>query len=313
MQTAIDDTPSAACRWSSRLALFALTLAIVIVPLHRFLGLPTPTAFILAATVYVLAALSLLTALIGALDIWRYGAPGTARIALGGIISLSILLAPGLLVAIAREHPELNDIATDTADPPPFTALAASRAGWANPAAYPGGTTAKQQAEAYPDMVPLAVNRPVDETYELAVEALKRLHYTVVTERPPSENNSEGYAEAIDRTLILGFADDIAIRARANGENAILDVRSASRYGRSDLGRNAERIREILREMVARLEATVPSAEEIAAANAAKEAAAKAKLKSQKNADRVKPAPRKPRADARRASRREREQTEPPP
>jgi len=37
-------------------------------------------------------------------------------------------------------------------------------------------------------------------------------------------------------------------------------VRSASRFGRHDLGRNAERVRQVLKEIVMRLESVVPAA-----------------------------------------------------
>jgi hypothetical protein len=66
--------------------------------------------------------------------------------------------------------------------------------------------------------------------------------------------------EAVDRTLILGFYDDVAIRVAGNDEQARIDVRSASRYGRHDLGRNADRVRQILKEIIVRLESVVPAA-----------------------------------------------------
>ena len=42
---------------------------------------------------------------------------------------------------------------------------------------------------------------------------------------------------------------------------ARIDVRSASRFGSNDFGGNAERIRGLMKEIVTRLEATVPVAE----------------------------------------------------
>ena len=40
----------------------------------------------------------------------------------------------------------------------------------------------------------------------------------------------------------MGFKDDIVIRIRTNAEGTIVDLRSVSRVGRSDLGANAARI-----------------------------------------------------------------------
>ena len=64
-----------------------------------------------------------------------------------------------------------------------------------------------------------------------------------------------GQIEAVDRTLVLGFSDDIVVRVGGRDGQAKIDVRSASRYGRHDFGRNAERIRGFLRELHARLDA----------------------------------------------------------
>ncbi|MBZ0146911.1 MAG: DUF1499 domain-containing protein, partial [Pseudorhodoplanes sp.] len=56
----------------------------------------------------------------------------------------------------------------------------------------------------------------------------------------------EGRIEAVARTPIMGFRDDIVIRVRTAPDGARIDVRSASRYGRHDFGTNAARIRSLL-------------------------------------------------------------------
>jgi hypothetical protein len=61
--------------------------------------------------------------------------------------------------------------------------------------------------------------------------------------------------------LLLGFYDDVVIRVEGDEERARIDIRSASRYGSHDLGRNADRIRQILKEIVVRLESVVPAAQ----------------------------------------------------
>jgi uncharacterized protein (DUF1499 family) len=54
--------------------------------------------------------------------------------------------------------------------------------------------------------------------------------------------------EATDTTFWFGFKDDVVVRVRAaeNGGGSIVDVRSVSRVGQSDLGLNAKRIGSIL-------------------------------------------------------------------
>ena len=46
---------------------------------------------------------------------------------------------------------------------------------------------------------------------------------------------------ATDTTLLYGFTDDIVIRVRPEGGGSVVDLRSVSRVGQSDLGTNAAR------------------------------------------------------------------------
>jgi hypothetical protein len=47
----------------------------------------------------------------------------------------------------------------------------------------------------------------------------------------------------------MGFRDDVVVRIRPAPGGARVDARSASRYGRSDLGANARRIRALLEDI----------------------------------------------------------------
>jgi uncharacterized protein (DUF1499 family) len=67
---------------------------------------------------------------------------------------------------------------------------------------------------------------------------------------------AEGRIEAVDRTFWFGFRDDVVIRiTEAEDGRTRLDVRSASRVGRSDLGTNARRIRDFLTRLQERVRA----------------------------------------------------------
>jgi uncharacterized protein (DUF1499 family) len=57
---------------------------------------------------------------------------------------------------------------------------------------------------------------------------------------------AEGRIEATDTTRFFGFKDDIVIRVKAEGAGSRVDVRSLSRVGKSDVGKNASRIRAYL-------------------------------------------------------------------
>lgn len=58
-----------------------------------------------------------------------------------------------------------------------------------------------------------------------------------------------GRIEATDTTFWYGFKDDIVIRIEAEGEASRIDIRSVSRVGKSDVGKNAARIRAFIKQL----------------------------------------------------------------
>jgi hypothetical protein len=50
------------------------------------------------------------------------------------------------------------------------------------------------------------------------------------------------YIEAVARSLVMGFADDVVVRIVEEEQGALVDMRSSSRWGVHDLGANATRI-----------------------------------------------------------------------
>lgn len=271
--------PSFFARWTSRIALFSVGVLAAAMVLHRLFSLPTPIALNLGIVAFAGAGVSLSFAVLAAIGVWRTGRPGTSRIVFGTLVSLGLLLWPLVYLPQLETLPAINDVTTDAANPPPFTAVAGNRGMGANPVAYPGAAFAAAQAQAFPDIKAIEINRSADESFELAADALRRLKMEIVLQDPPDlKAGQPGLVEAVDRTLILGFYDDVAVRVSGNDEHARIDVRSASRYGRHDLGRNAERVRQVLKEIVVRLESVVP-----AARTKAEEAEAKAKEEEPRN------------------------------
>ena len=49
--------------------------------------------------------------------------------------------------------------------------------------------------------------------------------------------------------MSFGFKDDIVIRINDNGSERLVDIRSKSRVGSRDLGKNAERIHDFIDEL----------------------------------------------------------------
>lgn len=245
--------------WCRRIALFAVGLIAAGAVFHRLFGMATPVALNLFALALVLACVAVLSGLLGLYRIWRTGTRGTASALFGLIVSGLILCWPLSVLPRASTLPNINDVTTDTTRPPPFVELARQRPKGANPARYPGAAVARLQTDFYRELQPLFVNRSATDAFDLATQALRRLRMVIVNEVPVgTEQRGEGLIEAYDRTLVLGFYDDVAVRVTAIGASSRIDVRSASRYGRHDLGRNAQRVRDILNEIVARVDATIP-------------------------------------------------------
>lgn len=258
MKFVAPDLPPPLARWTSRVAFFSLALLGAAIFLHRLFPMPTAVALNLVKTAFAGAALAVVLAVLAGIQIWRTGRPGTARVVAGLAVGGAMLGGPLLLLPQLRGLPAINDISTDTKSPPQFVTLAKARP--AGTVAYPGARFASLQQEAYPDIKTLTIDRPVEEVFEIVTDALRRQRIKSVREDPPGPQNPRGSIEATDRTLVFGFYDDMAIRVEGEGGKSRIDLRSASRYGRHDLGRNAERIRAVLKEIVARLEATVPTA-----------------------------------------------------
>ena len=104
--------------------------------------------------------------------------------------------------------------------------------------AYPGEATASAQRAAYPDLTPIRVAAPPPEAFARALAAAEAEGWEITYREPGS-----GSFEALERSRIFHFVDDVVVRVRPAAGGSVIDVRSKSRDGRGDLGINAARIR----------------------------------------------------------------------
>jgi len=252
--------PSFLAKWTSRLAVFAAIAALVTAVLHRLHLLPTSVATTIAIAVIAGAVLALVMATIAGLDIWFTGRQGAARVLCGSVVALTLIAIPAGTWVLSLGWPQIDDVSTDLVEPPDFTEAKEERTPDANSVDYPGERFATIQRASYPDLKSLVLPRSADDAYELVLQALAKLKYKTTLELPPeNDESSPGFIELSDHSLILGLVDDVVIRVLAEDQSARVDVRSASRYGQADFGRNAERVRVILKEVAARFEASVPN------------------------------------------------------
>jgi uncharacterized protein (DUF1499 family) len=149
---------------------------------------------------------------------------------------------PGALLLVALtagrgDVPPIHDITTDTEDPPEFVTAEARRGEGSNSLALKAETIAAQRAS-YADINTLVTDLSIEQAFDRALAVADELGWEVY-----HQDLNAGVIEAVDTTSIMAFKDDVVIRLRTNAEGTLVDTRSVSRVGISDLGANAERIR----------------------------------------------------------------------
>ena len=185
-------------------------------------------------------ALGIFGLVVGSIAAVRGGGPGTFAgvVICGTVAGLSLAL-----VAWSRRYPPINDITTDTEDPPEFIRALSLPANHGRDMSYPGESFARRQRAAYPDIVPLQLRLPPAEAFRFVEKAAREMHRWKLTRADPETMTLEGVAE----TPLFRFLDDFVLQVRLDdGTGSVVAMRSRSREGRGDLGVNARRIREYL-------------------------------------------------------------------
>lgn len=230
--------------WCRRLAVLAIGLAVAAAVASKGGALRPETALGVLGAGFAAAALALLMAVSASVVIWRTGRRGMAALLTGAVLAAGLLALPAWVAAGAYDRPVINDISTDLVDPPVFSsspkAIAARRGAMH---ALPTPATRQAQTKGYPDVQPVAIELGPAESYAGALKLVKARRWTVIEAQPPAAPQHIGRIDAVARTLLMGFADDVTIRIAPSGVGrSRVDIRSASRVGLGDLGANAARI-----------------------------------------------------------------------
>lgn len=164
--------------------------------------------------------------------------------------------------AVYETYPFIHDITTDTQNPPSFgDVVSAERAAVAgvNTADYigkkapifNGGEPAGEelvsalQTKYFPEIRPLVLNDSKEVVFGKVMATAKSMGWTI-----KEEDAAAGRIDATDTTFWYGFDDDVTIRLRdSEGGGTIVDVRSLSRVGGSDMGKNAQRVAAFLEKL----------------------------------------------------------------
>lgn len=178
-----------------------------------------------------------------------------ARRWIGMFVALVYVGWVGTFLVKALTVPAIHDVSTDLADPPTFQTLQLRADNWDE---VPGAGDRKMRGlspeqrwvmvhqTAYGDIRSVRVNEPVPTVVAKAERLATARGWNVAVSLP-----EEGRLEATETSAFFQFKDDVVLRVRpsATGEGSIVDMRSVSRVGQSDLGMNAKRVRSFLADL----------------------------------------------------------------
>jgi uncharacterized protein (DUF1499 family) len=246
----IEEPVSRPAKWSPIVAWFALAVTVIAALMIRLGRVDYAAGFAALGTGLALALVAVLLSILAFIRIWQEGRRGLGSAAKGLVLAILILAYPGWFAVKAVTLPKINDITTDTDNPPAFsrshTALEA-RGGRVPPDVPP--EVREAQREAYQQIAPITVDLPADEAFELVRKAAANLGWEIVDAVKPGGRLGLGRLDAVARTSLLKLPDDITVRLRPRADGTRIDIRSASRIGTHDLGTNAKRIRAFLEEI----------------------------------------------------------------
>jgi uncharacterized protein (DUF1499 family) len=227
-------------RWPLGIAM-AVAIASVIGPLGAHFGILPPLGGFI---IFVIAGVVGLFNSVAGVFTFRRGARQRAltTIVLSEIPALVLIYAS----AGGLGKPAINDITTDLAEPPNLLYAQGQPGNAGRDMVYPEAFKEIVQS-AYPDLKPLALADPPDQVFSRAL--------LLAQQRPGWEvgfiNGAGRVFEGVATSFVFGFKDDFVVRVRPDGAGSIVDMRSKSRDGKGDLGANAERIREFLKDLSA--------------------------------------------------------------
>lgn len=223
-------------------------LSLVLLPAaalgHRASLLSLTGAFNLLAFGVVLGVLAAVVSIYLLIRSLRQGLMTDAAVSGGGLAACAILLTIVSMQAYrAFSVPAIHDITTDVVNVPYFDAVRKLRSETDNSLAYAAGELRREdyvelQKRAYPDIKTIHSDLTEAQAFDRSLELLKSAGMEVV-----SEDRKGGRIEAVATTFWFGFKDDVVVRIIGEDEGCIVDLRSVSRLGQSDLGMNAARIR----------------------------------------------------------------------
>lgn len=237
--------------WARRLGALSIPVIFIAGMLHRFGNIDTPTLLGSIALASAIALAAWLMAFATLVTVWRYGWKGLGDAGVGVVFAACVLVIPAWSAVAFFEKPAINDVTTDPLNPPDMPAARAQRPPLSNPVHYNDALIAVQRI-AYPEIVPLRAALAPPDVHPIVLDLVEEMGWQVLDARSPHDGLS-GHVEAVARSMLFGFANDVVVRIAYDGDHSIVDMRSRSRFGEHDLGANARIIDGFLTELATRL------------------------------------------------------------
>lgn len=166
-------------------------------------------------------------------------APARPRAVIGTILGLFVIVPIFAIVMRTARYPAINDITTDTENPPEFVHAAELAPNHGRDLKYDKAKYAERQKRGYGAVAPLKMPETPDDAFAVVQKKAREMPGWQITNIDPGARTIEGY----DTSGLFHFQDDFVIQVRpAQGGGSLLEMRSKSRDGEGDLGVNYKRI-----------------------------------------------------------------------
>lgn len=266
-------------------ALAGLGLLVIAIAAHRLSLIQQPDLVLIAAGSVFFSFLALLLALKSFYNLWRSGDAGGRRALRAGFIAVVTLVPQALLLGQLAATPRIHDISTDLETPVQFNTVMGNEADMLrgqktdarivllerlglsdltiqNSLSVDSMPDMLQQISAYPEISGRQYDSAQDHVLKAVIKVLKDQGLAATGTFGTAGKDVDVSVEATAKTFVLGLRSDVVVRLRDEAEQTTVDMRAVSRYGRYDLGYNAQLIESFFNALDLEMRNAVPDAPE---------------------------------------------------
>ncbi len=244
--------------WCRRSGYIAFLLAFAAFIFFRLGTVSLTFAFYVMCLSAIVAIISLLLGIIGARQVWTRGDIGAYAVANGVFASLIVLVPFIYFAFLWYLSPAINDLSTDTQQPPLMSRSIATidkaDFGVAN-------ADADLQLMVYPELIGRRIAMPSEQAIKVVRETMSEHGWKNIQEMSYEEGS---IFRARAKNPILGLQYDVAVRVYEDDGDSYIDMRMISHYGDKELGFSAVAIASFMQELDVKLRDELLSSNAIA-------------------------------------------------